>query len=143
DDGCPEPGCVGYELTGDIDLMQQGASGNGSGNQMLAALTGSIFSGVLEGNGYAIRNFQHPMNMASHGLFQIVQNATIRNLAMEGEETLIGSLDDPNLSGGGALLAGVIQDSLIQSSRFEGVVAPGSFAAGLGYQINNSTVVAT
>lgn len=59
----------------------------------------SSFSGVLDGNGFAIKNFKIDSSDENVGLFSVLSNATVQNLGVEGAEII---------SSGGSSSAGVL-----------------------------------
>ncbi len=88
--GCPSGVCVGYELTTDLDFD---TNGNGRADSGDAHWNGGAgwspiwsYSGVLEGNGYAIKNlYLNRKQRGRSGLFsRLTDGAVARNLALVG-----------------------------------------------------------
>ncbi|WP_430461072.1 hypothetical protein ACQUQU_17860 [Thalassolituus sp. LLYu03] len=102
--GCPESGCIGFELTTDLDfdtdkdgLMTASDDYFNGGSGWFAGVT---FTAVLDGNGHLIRNLYAPFSR----LFSTTDGATIRNLGLDGpamqtqRAALASEMDDTNLS---------------------------------------------
>ena len=79
--GCPQTGCVGYELAADLELNNQ----DPSHPYMRANTEKDGYAAIFEGNGHTISNFRESgaMNLHASGLFRIVgAKGVIRNLRM-------------------------------------------------------------
>lgn len=93
--GCPESGCIGFELTADLDF-DSNADGTmdendtywnaGEGWEPLGGRFGQdAFTATLEGNGYRIDNLYINRPSGNYqGLFGYTRGATIRNLVLAG-----------------------------------------------------------
>ena len=94
--GCPQTGCIGYELTADLDFDANGSGDADTGDQY-TNLEGSPesawfgfgyysadkFSAVFEGNGHVIKNL-YIKNRAHSGFFERTNaDAVIRNVGVE------------------------------------------------------------
>ena len=104
--GCPDTGCIGYELLSDLDFDMDGDGTTWSGDStrgytlddgdsqapwFITAYGGWVpigdsvnpFTATFEGNGYVIRNLAIRRNQPYIGLFGYTHNATLRNLGLE------------------------------------------------------------
>ena len=92
-EGCPvETGCLGYELTRDLDFDSNGNgrldSGDWNAGQSWVPVTGDVsimnatFGAIFDGNGHIIRNLRINTiaNYRDYGLFGNTYKADIRNL---------------------------------------------------------------
>ena len=148
--GCPDTGCFGYELTGDLDFDFDGDgstwSDDGAGNYSLdagdsrtpsfvvdAAGTGgwlpigdenNPFTAVFDGNGHRIRNLGIRRAQPDIGLFGVIgEGAAVRNLGLvDNLADYTGSDDGDNYIGG---LAGRQSDGSITASHATGPAAGG------------------
>ncbi len=86
-----------YILANDIDLGNTGYVSIGGGGG-----SATPFSGVLDGNGHTISNFnatiENDQTWLKPGLFKKTQNATIKNLTIAGE-MVISHSDNPDTTG--------------------------------------------
>ena len=100
--GCPQSGCVGYELTADLDFDTNG-NGRADAGDYGDTVNGiyvndgngwtsiGAYAAIFEGNGRSIRNLymrirttQRPAYSDGRGLFnQLAKNGVIRNLTLE------------------------------------------------------------
>ena len=86
DMGCPDSGCVGYELAKDLDM---------NGFHIFWPISG--FSATFEGNGHTIANLR-----AKHGMFGditasgVVRNLTLKSLGVSGRQNAVGGLAGVN-----------------------------------------------
>lgn len=139
-DGCPERGCIGYELVTDLDF---------SSMPNIRLNERSLLNVIFEGNHHTIKN----LSLETFGLFEVIYESDIRNLTIENIElrapgtdylgtltpmmtrsTLVnvevsGTLHGQHFTGG---LVGVDRGSVILNSHFSGTIhAPdASFAMG-------------
>ncbi len=108
--GCPDSGCVGYELTADLNLD---TNNNGRADSGDAYWNGGAgwdpidgYSGILDGSGHAIKNLH--INRTGNepaGLFgQLTNEAEVRNLG----------LTDVDITSGGD--AGAFAGRMVKSS---------------------------
>ncbi len=94
-EGCPvDTGCIGYELTRDLDFDSNGNgsldSGDWNTGQPWVPITANIdildatFGAIFEGNGHVIRNLRISTisNYRDYGFFGRTYNAEIRNLGL-------------------------------------------------------------
>jgi hypothetical protein len=93
DDGTVNGGCIGFELTTDLDFdtnqdgVMDGSDDywNGSYGWNPIGDYSNPFSAVFDGNGHVIRNlFINRSSSMRRGLFGLTQNALIRNLGLTG-----------------------------------------------------------
>ncbi|MEC8102532.1 MAG: autotransporter subunit C, partial [Pseudomonadota bacterium] len=100
-DGAFTQGCVGYELMADLDF-DTNADGvmdendiywnDGAGWEPIGTYSnnpGESFSGVFEGNGFAIRNPYIDSSSRYQGLFGGTRNAELRNIILTGPLTAV------------------------------------------------------
>src|SRR5690625_2444204 len=67
-----------YRLVNDIDLSQHSSNWTPIGN------SSNPFTGVLDGQGHVIKNFQpNRVNQDNFGLFGVVERGVIKNLGLE------------------------------------------------------------
>ncbi|MEK9713529.1 MAG: autotransporter subunit C, partial [Thalassolituus sp.] len=149
-DGAYTQGCVGYELMADLDfdtnadgVMDESDSywNEGAGWEPIGTYSNNpdvSFSGVFEGNGFAIRNLYINRSSSRYqGLFGIARGAQLRNLIFNG----------PLTSATGSQYVGVLGGRL-RDSAVTDVYASGSvfatdsisgYAGGIaGYASNTS-----
>ena len=106
--GCPDSGCIGYELMKDLDFNAD-ASYRTTSNKVTwttgdgwspIGSNSNRFSGVFEGNGHTIANLYIDRNSNDIGLFAVtagtakIQNIKLLNAAIEGAidvGSLVGS----------------------------------------------------
>ena len=118
--GCPDPGCLGYELTVDLDLDTSGNGkadtdddfwNDGAGWNPIAS-----YAGVLEGNGHAINNlYINRDERGRSGFFsRLTDGAQVRNLAL--------SNVDITSNGDAGAFAGLATRASISNSYATGLV---------------------
>ena len=107
--GCPDDGCDGYELTGNLDFMiaPSYVSGVVNNDWVLSDLDfissmkqgwepiGATFSGIFEGNGYVISNLHiNRVSADNIGLFAgntgIIRNLGLSTIKIRGNDTVGG-----------------------------------------------------
>ena len=86
--GCPSTGCVGYELTADLDLAAGGYTNwtpIGSCDSATNCPADKAFNGTFDGNGNTISNLNIALSAASYGvgLFGSSSSPEITNLNLE------------------------------------------------------------
>ncbi len=112
--GCPINGCIGFELTRDLNFDSNNDNqinefdeywNNGEGWLSIGD-SSNPFSAVFEGNQFEIRNlFINRPNTSDTGLFGAINNAHIRNVGLDGElmsvtgRSLVGALVGRVMSG--------------------------------------------
>jgi len=97
-DGCPVEGCVGFELTTDLDFDTNGDDvldaadsfwNDGEGWSALGDYT-NRFQAIFEGNGHTLSNLMINRPGSSYqGLFGYLRDAQIRNIALRGPLTSV------------------------------------------------------
>ncbi len=111
--GCPDSGCVGYELTADLDLD---TNNNGRADSGDAYWNGGAgwdpiggYSGILDGSGHAIKNLH--INRAGSdtaGLFgELASGAEVRNLGLSNVDITSGG--DAGAFAGRMVKSGIIR----------------------------------
>lgn len=100
-DGCPESGCIGYELEADFDFDTNGNGVFDEGDKFYNQGKGWMpigkadnlpegvyprYYGVFEGNGHTLSNLVIRRNGTKNGFFRAVRNSVIRNLKFENVE---------------------------------------------------------
>ncbi|WP_339074507.1 GLUG motif-containing protein [Teredinibacter turnerae] len=115
-DGCPDEGCVGFELTTDLNFDTNGDGAldaadtywNDGEGWVAIGTSGGRFRAVFDGNGHTIYNLMiNRPSSGYQGLFAFIDNAQIRNITLRGPLT---SVTGRSYVGG---LAGVADDSTI------------------------------
>ena len=108
--GCPESGCIGYELMKDLDFNADASYLTTSNKVTWTTASGwspigsdsNRFSGVFEGNGYTIANLYIDRNSNNLGLFAVtadtaqIQNIRLLNATIQGA-IYVGSLVGSNV----------------------------------------------
>ncbi len=109
-----------YELTADIDLSESVWIPIGKGTNVTDAPTADkAFCGVLEGNGYTIKNVTVSMtDKSGYGLFGSIYNAVITNLKLDNINISITAPKSTNVYAGG--VAGISYGSEISFVRTSG-----------------------
>ncbi|WP_109829772.1 hypothetical protein [Reichenbachiella versicolor] len=163
--GCPETGCIGFELTRHLDFdtnsdgfvtAEDDYWNHGSGTRPIGDGSNS-FSAVFEGNGYEIRNLN------GGGLFMYARDAMILNLGIAGSQVhiyggsqlggivgvgrnitisncyVLGNIIGTDRFVGG--LAGYLDDSKIIKSYFQGTVEAEKIAGGLAGRLQSGLVL--
>uniref|UniRef100_UPI0025861816 hypothetical protein n=1 Tax=Microbulbifer sp. TaxID=1908541 RepID=UPI0025861816 len=124
--GCPADGCIGFELTTDLNFDTNGDgtldSGDvywntGEGWQPIGSSDVNAFTGIFHGNGHLIRNLMIARpNARYQGLFGNLDNATVKELGLTGP--LMAIEGDDHVGG----LAGYAGDSQITAVFVSGYV---------------------
>ncbi|MEY2933414.1 MAG: hypothetical protein RL033_4163 [Pseudomonadota bacterium] len=124
--GCPAAGCIGFELSADLNFDTNGSGTLDPGDQFWNAGAGWLpieeFNGELDGNGRVLRNLANELLLAGSntrgGLFALLNGAVIRRLGLENAKLIPGEdlLDgDPLEAPGTGVLAATALASTIQS----------------------------
>ncbi len=89
--GCPASGCIGYELTGDLDFLEDSSYRfvdnkaiwtSGEGWQSIGT-TSEAFTGIFNGNGYTISNLRMDRRQSDRvALFGLARQAGIINVGL-------------------------------------------------------------
>ncbi|HEY6527393.1 MAG TPA: cadherin repeat domain-containing protein [Cellvibrionaceae bacterium] len=126
--GCPNTGCVGFELQAVLDFDTNGDGifnaqdtywNNGEGWLPLAKGNTEKFSALFDGNGMTIRNLViNRPNAEIQSLFGVTEHASIRNLGISGHLTKIV---------GAGYVASLV--SKAYNTAFNGVFATGEITA--------------
>lgn len=139
--GCPESGCIGYELVSDLDF---------SSLANVRLPMPFLYYTIFEGNEHTIQNLDTDRFAGpAFGLFEFVHGSVIRNLKIENvalaapgaeylgtltplliSSTIVnvqvsGTLRGQHYTGG---LAGVSTGSVVLSSHFSGTIQPAHIA---------------
>jgi hypothetical protein len=109
--GCPAEGCIGFELTADLDFDTNGDGAITSDDAYWNSGYGWLpiggryapFTGVFEGNGRTIRNLviNHPLS-SYVGVFSYTSGAEIRGLGLTGSLMLITGQNSVGSIAGGS-----------------------------------------
>lgn len=165
-DGCPLDGCIGFELTGDLDFDSNGNGTRDAGDLFWNDGAGwtpiDNFDAILEGNGFHLRNFytsqpgRDAALIRNGGVQSVVRNLSFsgpltRVMAYEAAVLMIwsrGVIENVSVSGVvmgpenyyGSLVASLVvtNDGDIRHCAARGV-RRGGIVAGLVYH-NNGTV---
>ncbi|WP_160151899.1 hypothetical protein [Microbulbifer sp. ALW1] len=144
--GCPVDGCIGFELTTDLDF-DTNANGvldvgdtfwnEGEGWQPIGDYS-DPFTAVFHGNGHEIQNLMIARpNAELQGLFGYIDYATVRGLGLTGPlMTIEGDVD----VGG---LAASINQSQIIACYVKGSVSGRAYIGGLTGFLDDSQMIAT
>ena len=145
--GCPASGCVGYELTADLDIgnLNRPCKGIwpkiGNNNSRFYPIGGwgndepDVFSAIFEGNDHTIRNFWVSGFYPGAGLFSVLNaGGVIRNLRLEH-----ANVAGRNRAGG---LVGINHGAISNVHVIGGCVAGKTGSGGL-VGLNSSTGVIT
>ncbi len=110
--GCPSAGCVGYELTADLDFDTNGSGEADAGDQYWNDGQGWLpigrYTAVFEGNGHTIRNLYfraEGFEPRGSGLFQalaetgVIRNVALKNVDLSGIPALKSSLGRSRIGG--------------------------------------------
>ena len=131
--GCPESGCIGYELMKDLDFNAD-ASYRTTSNKVTwttgdgwspIGSNSNRFSGIFEGNGYTIANLYIDRNSNNIGLFAVtadtaqIQNIKLLNAAIQGAID-VGSLVGSNF--GLIINSDVTTATIVGNSQIGGLV---------------------
>lgn len=97
--GCPETGCIGYELTADLDFDTSSDGSfnaddsfwnDGSGFEPIGT-SDAPFSAVFEGNGHTLNHFYTNRSGDYVSFFGKTSSATIQNLTVSGTSSSDGN----------------------------------------------------
>ena len=124
--GCPADGCVGFELTTDLDF-DTNADGSldssdtywneGKGWQPIGSSYENAFTGILHGNGYRVLNLMIARpNDNNQGFFGTLKKATVKDLGLDGP---LMAIEGRRRVGG---LAGEVYESLLVAIYVRGSV---------------------
>ena len=147
--GCPESGCIGYELMKDLDFNADASYLTTSNKVTWTTGDGwspigsnsNRFSGVFEGNGYTIANLYIDRNSNDIGLFAVtadtakIQNIRLLNAAIQGAID-VGSLVGSNF--GLIINSDVTTATIVGNSQIGGLVG-----SNFGLIINSDVTTAT
>ena len=131
--GCPESGCIGYELMKDLDFNADASYHKTSNKATWTTASGwspigsnsNRFSGVFEGNGHTIANLYIDRNSNDIGLFAVttdtaqIQNIKLLNAAIQGAID-VGSLVGSNF--GLIINSDVTTATIVGNSQIGGLV---------------------
>ena len=131
--GCPESGCIGYELMKDLDFNADASYLTTSNKITWTTASGwspigsnsNRFSGVFEGNGYTISNLYIDRNSNNIGLFAVtaetaqIQNIKLLNATIQGA-IHVGSLVGSNF--GLLINSDVTTATIVGNSQIGGLV---------------------
>ena len=131
--GCPESGCIGYELMKDLDFNADASyltTSNkvtwttGSGWSPIGS-NSNRFSGIFEGNGHTIANLYIDRNSNNIGLFAVTADtAKIQNIKLL-NATIQGAIDVGSLVGsnfGLIINSDVTTATIVGNSQIGGLV---------------------
>lgn len=130
--GCPDAGCVGFELATDLNFdsnldgildAQDDYWDDGRGWNPVGSNT-TPFTAIFDGQGFVIRNLMINRTSSFGGLFGVATNATFRRVRLEGD---LLSITASSVTGG---LVGIASATKIESSSVRGAVRSSSNAAG-------------
>ncbi|WP_026225243.1 GLUG motif-containing protein [Teredinibacter turnerae] len=93
-DGCPDDGCVGFELTTDLDFDTNGDgvldAADTYWNEGEGWVAIESFQAIFDGNGHTISNLMINRPSSNYqGLFGVIVNAQIHNIALRGPLTSV------------------------------------------------------
>jgi len=141
--GCPETGCVGYELVNDLDFdsnrdgvvdAEDSLWNDGAGWPSVGDAT-TPFTGTFNGNGFVLRNLVIDRSSATYvGFFGYVDGATVTEFGLEGPLTAITGASQV-----GALIGGAYNSTLAQLYSV-GRVDGNDYVAGLVGELNSSSL---
>ena len=131
--GCPESGCIGYELMKDLDFNANASYHTTSNKVTWTTASGwspigsdsNRFSGVFEGNGHTISNLYIDRNSNNIGLFAVtaataqIQNIKLLNATIQGAID-VGSLVGSNF--GLIINSDVTTATIVGNSQIGGLV---------------------
>ena len=160
DSGCPpDTGCIGYELTQNLDFDTNGdgvmdandapyydydADGDNNGWLPIGYVSGDPFTAIFDGNGYEIRNLfiNRPLgdeetSGGNIGLFGQATDAKLRNIGLAGD--LLSITGDSNVGG----LAGVLSRATVTGNYVIGVVTGDDDVGGLAGQVISSIIASS
>ena len=131
--GCPESGCIGYELMKDLDFNADASYHTTSNKVTWTTASGwspigsnsNRFSGVFEGNGHTIANLYIDRNSNNVGLFAVTaETAQIQNIRLL-NATIQGAIDVGSLVGsnfGLIINSDVTTATIVGNSQIGGLV---------------------
>lgn len=142
--GCPQSGCMGFELVTDLDLDTNGNGhfdegdmywNEGMGWEPIGAKEeGGGFKGIFDGNGFVIQNL-HSANRSEAALFMALDSAQLRNMALESV-----SIQAETFAAGLAVFA---RASTVEGCFVSGAIDSRIYLAGLVMELSNSQVTAS
>lgn len=143
--GCPSSGCVGFELTSDLNFDQNGDGvlneydpywNNGTGWQHIGTPS-TPFTAVFNGNNHSIHNLLINRPGESYAsLFGRVENTTISNIHLRGPLSFITGYKSV-----GPLAGHIVNTQVINASADVEVFAYGTTSGGLiGWAQNNAVI---
>ena len=121
--GCPASGCVGYELTADLDFDTDGSGGANDADAYWNGGSGwepiMDFEATLEGNGHAIANlFIDRVDDYLAGLFgsagpgAVIRNLTLTGVSVTGDESVAGLAGENEGSISGVSVSGSVSGEI-------------------------------
>ena len=143
--GCPPTGCVGYELTADIDLAADGRYDDNSAGWQPIGNPANAFNAHFDGNGFTIRNlFINRPTEDNIGLFgsmsrqAVLNNIHLTNISVAGRNRvggLVGFLTEEN-----AATRGTISRSSVQGAvNGDGIRVGGIIGSGHSLNLTSSS----
>lgn len=139
--GCPASGCIGFELTSDLDFDTNGDGLADSlddfwneGKGWLPLPFNSSSNVVFDGNGHTLYNLFINRPSGNNGLFGYVYLAQLRNI------NIVNSVVSSPMVSSTGILAGSIRDSDVINGSFSGTVSSGgSYTGGVvGYSFDST-----
>ncbi len=131
-----------FEQTQHIDAQESDSWNNGKGFHPIGqaifdnvSVQNTPFYGVYDGNGYSVLNlYQRPDNtiMKAYGMFGSIENAVIRNLAIENAD-----IENNYMAG---IVAGKVISSVIEKIQVSGSVSSTNLSAGCIALADDSTI---
>ena len=116
-----------FKMTNSIDLNNKSISIGVNGGWV----TGAVFGGVFDGNGYSIVNLETESSSANEGLFHILCYATVKNLIVTG-----------SVSGTGANVGGIVgynhRGTVENCTSYVNVTSTGACTGGIAGLANYS-----
>lgn len=146
-EGCPVTGCIGFELTTDLDFDQNKDGvldsndpywNNGNGWNPIGDTTSSYFKAIFNGNGHSILNLyinRSDLLQSYIGLFGHTDNATITNISITGDLSRISGYKSV-----GSLIGYASDTQILNASSTSPVKAAGTSSGGLIGTASNSTI---
>ena len=138
--GCPDGGCVGYELTADLDFDTNGSGQADAGDAYWNGGAGwnpiRDFKAVFDGNGHTISNLHLNTDHGFAALFaRVLHGGVIRNVGLE-------SVDVTGAHSSG-IAAGLVaeNDGKVTDSYVTGAVSGARIAGGLAGWTGSSSVI--
>ncbi|WP_406828590.1 GLUG motif-containing protein [Microbulbifer sp. ARAS458-1] len=125
-EGCPAEGCIGFELTTELDFDTNGDGvldssdtfwNEGEGWQPIGSSYENAFTSIFHGNGYRVLNLMIARpNDNQQGLFGTLNTAIVKNLGLDGP---LMAIEGRQRVGG---LAGQVHESLLVAIYVRGSV---------------------